>query len=356
MLENKERAPRNRTITLNDEEKVKYKQSLLRLDKPVGLQEVLNRTINQDLFQVMDFLPKQSVDLLFIDPPYNLNKTFNSSRFKKKDLDTYTDWLDAFLAGLEEVLKPTSSIYICCDWQSSPAVFEAVKNRFQVRNRITWEREKGRGASKNWKNSSEDIWFCTVSDAYTFNVDAVKLKRKVIAPYTVNGSPKDWDITDKGNYRLTHPSNLWTDLTIPFWSMPENTDHPTQKPEKLVAKAILASSNPGDVVFDPFLGSGTTSVVAKKLGRKYFGVELDEMYACLSEKRLEIAEVEPSIQGYSEGVFWERNTLNEQVRSVDKKRNLRKGKISQQQDLARSISFSGTIILDGKESNFLHSD
>jgi site-specific DNA-methyltransferase (adenine-specific) len=333
MLENKERAPRNRTITLKGEEKAKYKQRLLRLDKPVGLQEVLNRTINQDLFQVMDFLPKQSVDLLFIDPPYNLNKTFNSSSFKKKDLDTYTDWLDAFLSGLEGVLKPTSSIYICCDWQSSPAVFDAVKNRFQVRNRITWEREKGRGASKNWKNSSEDIWFCTVSDEYIFNVDTVKLKRKVIAPYTVNGTPKDWDMTEQGNYRLTHPSNLWTDLTIPFWSMPENTDHPTQKPEKLVAKAVLASSNPGDVVFDPFLGSGTTSVVAKKLGRQYFGVELDEIYACLAEKRLEIADIESSIQGYSEGVFWERNTLNEQVRSIDKKRNPRNGKRPHQQDL-----------------------
>jgi len=335
MLDKKERAPRNRTITLKDEEKVKYKQRLLQLDKPVTLQEVLNRTINQDLFQVMDFLPKQSVDLLFIDPPYNLNKTFNSSSFKKKDLDTYADWLDAFLSSLEGTLKPTSSIYICCDWQSSSAVFEVIKNRFQVRNRITWEREKGRGASKNWKNSLEDIWFCTVSDAYTFNVDAVKLKRKVIAPYTVNGAPKDWDMTAQGNYRLTHPSNLWTDLTIPFWSMPENTDHPTQKPEKLVAKVILASSNPGDVVFDPFLGSGTTSVVAKKLGRQYFGIELDEIYACLAEKRLEIADIESSIQGYSEGVFWERNTLNEQVCSVDKKRNARNGndRVSQQQEI-----------------------
>lgn len=334
MLDNKERAPRNRTITLKDEEKAKYKEKLLRLDKSVSLQEVLNRTINQDLFQIMDFLPKQSVDLLFIDPPYNLNKTFNSSSFKKRSLDTYIDWLDTFLSGLEGTLKPTSSIYICCDWQSSVAVFEAVKNRFQVRNRITWEREKGRGASKNWKNSSEDIWFCTVSDAYTFNVDAVKLKRKAIAPYTVNGAPKDWDMTEQGNYRLTHPSNLWTDLTIPFWSMPENTDHPTQKPEKLVAKAILASSNPGDVVFDPFLGSGTTSVVAKKLGRQYFGVELDKIYACLAEKRLEIADTEPSIQGYSEGVFWERNTLNEQLRSVDKKCNARNGngRVSQQQE------------------------
>lgn len=324
MLEDKERAPQNRTITLTEEEQAVYKQRLLQIDKPVELPEVIDHTINQDLFQVIDFLPQQSVDLLFIDPPYNLNKTFNSSSFKKKNLDNYAAWLDACLAGLEGMLKPTSSIYICCDWQSSPAVFEVVKNRFQVRNRITWEREKGRGASRNWKNSSEDLWFCTVSDAYVFNVEAVKLKRKVIAPYTVNGTPKDWDKTEQGNYRLTHPSNLWTDLTIPFWSMPENTDHPTQKPEKLVAKAILASSHPGDVIFDPFLGSGTTSVVAKKLGRKYFGVELDEMYACLTEKRLEIAEIEPSIQGYSEGVFWERNTLNEQVCSMHKNRNFRK--------------------------------
>ncbi len=321
MLQDKERATRNRTITLTEEEQAFYKQRLLQLSQPVDLQDIINRTLNQDLSQIIDFLPKQSVDLLFIDPPYNLNKTFNSSSFKKMELDTYTDWLDAYLGGLEETLKPTASIYICCDWQSSPAVFESIKNRFQVRNRITWEREKGRGASKNWKNSSEDIWFCTVSDTYTFNVDAVKLKRKVIAPYTVNGTPKDWDMTEQGNYRLTHPSNLWTDITIPFWSMPENTDHPTQKPEKLVAKAILASSNPGDVVFDPFLGSGTTSVVAKKLGRQYFGVELDEMYACLAEKRLEIAEIDSSIQGYSEGIFWERNTLNEQVRSMEKKHN-----------------------------------
>lgn len=323
MAQDKVRAPRNQTITLNDEERDQYGKKLLRLSHPADLQTVVNRTINQDLFQVIDFLPQQSVDLLFVDPPYNLNKTFNSNSFKKRDLDAYTDWLDTCFAQLEAILRPTASIYICSDWQSSPAVFDAIKNRFQVRNRITWEREKGRGASKNWKNASEDIWFCTVSDTYTFNVDAVKLKRKVIAPYTVNGSPKDWSVTEAGNYRLTHPSNLWTDLTVPFWSMPENTDHPTQKPEKLVAKVILASSNPGDIVFDPFLGSGTTSVVAKKLGRKYFGVELDEMYSCLAEKRLAMAEVESAIQGYSESVFWERNTLNEQVRSTEKKRNSR---------------------------------
>ena len=94
--------------------------------------------------------------------------------------------------------------------------------------------------------------------------------------------------------------------------MPENTDHPTQKPEKLLAKILLASSNETDVVFDPFLGSGTCSVVAKKLRRRFFGVEIDPYYCCLTEKRLDLADSDPAIQGYSEGVFWERNTLTDQ--------------------------------------------
>ena len=100
---------------------------------------------------------------------------------------------------------------------SSAAVQMVCEKYFTVRNRITWEREKGRGALHNWKNCSEDIWFCTVSEDSTFNVDAVKLKRKVLAPYTnQDGKPKDWERSDNGNYRLTHPSNLWTDISVPF--------------------------------------------------------------------------------------------------------------------------------------------
>ena len=222
-------------------------------------------------------------------------------------LPEYETWLESWLEPLVKTLKPTASIYICGDWQSSAAIHRVAQKYFKVRNRITWEREKGRGAKTNWKNASEDIWFCTMSNDYIFNVDAVKLKRRVIAPYTENGDPKDWENSARGRFRLTHPSNLWSDLTVPFWSMPENTDHPTQKPEKLLAKTILASSNPGDVVLDPFLGSGTTSVVAKKMERNYVGVEIDETFCCLAEKRLDLAKADNTIQGY-DGVFWERNS------------------------------------------------
>jgi len=265
--------------------------------------------------EIAKLLPESFVDLLILDPPYNLTKTFNGLKFNKLPVRDYTLWLDNVVVQLRALLKNTASIYICGDWHTSASIFEVVSKHFVVRNRITWEREKGRGAKSNWKNSSEDIWFCTVSDAYTFNVEAVKLRRKVMAPYThEDGSPKDWNRTEQGDYRDTHPSNIWTDITIPFWSMPENTDHPTQKSEKLIARLVLASSNPKEVVFDPFLGSGTTSVVAKKLGRQFLGIEINEEYCLLSEKRLELAEENRAIQGFTDGVFWERNTLQAQVR------------------------------------------
>ena len=130
----------------------------------------------------------------------------------------------------------------------------------------------------------------------------------MIAPYRENGKPKDWSESSDGNFRDTHPSNIWTDISVPFWSMPENTDHPTQKPEKLLAKLILASSNEGDLILDPFAGSGTTAVVAKKLGRKYIAIESDEYYCLLAAKRLQLAETDDSIQGFTNGVFWERNS------------------------------------------------
>ena len=218
-----------------------------------------------------------------------------------------------WLMLVRPLLKDTATIYVCCDWKSSLVIGRILEEYFTVRNRITWQREKGRGAKHNWKNGMEDIWFATVGEAYTFQLDAVKQRRQVIAPYREDGVPRGWKETDEGRYRDTCPSNFWDDITIPFWSMPENTEHPTQKPEKLLAKLILASSKPGDFVFDPFLGSGSTSVTAKKLGRHYLGIEREKHYCALAEARLAAAETDPVIQGYADGVFWERNTAARQI-------------------------------------------
>jgi len=323
----KKRAPLNRTIDLSAAEKKRLSNQILKLNSDSNISnrktiesDITNRIINQDLFEVIKFLPDQFVDLLFIDPPYNLNKKFASLSFKKMQSDDYETWLESWLGQLIKILKPNASVYFCCDWKTSVPAYNILNKYFIVQNRITWEREKGRGAKSNWKNCSEDIWFCTVSDDYKFDIEAVKIKRKVLAPYKTNdGKPKDWSSENGLNYRITHPSNLWTDITIPFWSMPENTDHPTQKPEKLLAKIILASSKENDFVFDPFLGSGTTTVVAKKLNRKFCGVELDSEYCTIALKRLELAEMDKSIQGYDDGVFWERNTTNLNNKKLSKK-------------------------------------
>ena len=304
-----QRSPRNKTLQLSPKEQRTYSRQLITLDGPVSAAAITDRIIRQDLFDALPFLPQGFADLLVIDPPYNLTKDFGDKRFQRAPDADYQAWVMEWLPALCATLKPTASIYVCSDWRTSPLMYPLLADLFVVRNRITWEREKGRGASANWKNAAEDIWFCTVGADYTFNIDAVKLLRRVLAPYRgADGNPKDWAEDHHGRTRLTHPSNLWTDITVPFWSMAENTDHPTQKPEKLIAKLILASSEPGDMVFDPFLGSGTSAVVAKKLQRQYVGIEIDPTYACLAEKRLALAEENPRIQGYRDGVFWERNS------------------------------------------------
>lgn len=309
------RAPRNRTLVLSEDDAKRLRPRLITLSSPVGVERCIDKTILGNALQVLPLLPLQAVDLLVVDPPYNLTKSFDGTTFSRKALSEYESWLRSWLALARPLLKPTASVYICSEWRSSTAVHRVAEEFFVVQNRITWEREKGRGAQRNWKNCAEDIWFCTMTDQYWFDVDAVKLKRRVVAPYRDSeGQPKDWNSMPEGDFRITHPSNLWTDLTVPFWSMPENTDHPTQKPEKLVAKLILASSRKEALVLDPFLGSGTTSVVAKKLGRHYVGIDVAESYCLLAERRLELADEHSGIQGYSDGVFWERNTLAQQGR------------------------------------------
>lgn len=313
-MKDKVKSSRNKTIDISIEEGQHFLDRTITLSESLPLEDLENKTIVGDTFKVLKNVPRNSIDLIVVDPPYNLSKNYHGNKFNKRnneDYEKYThDWLDLVIP----LLKPDGTLYVCCDWESSMVIGRALSEKIIIKNRITWQREKGRGAKTNWKNGMEDIWFCTKGKDYTFNVDDVKLRKKVITPYRENGQPKDWEETDSGNFRDTYPSNFWDDITIPFWSMAENTAHPTQKSEKLIAKLILASSNEGDIVLDPFLGSGTTSVTAKKLGRKYIGIEYNPQYAVWAEKRLEEADTDKSIQGYINGRFWDRNTNPQQIK------------------------------------------
>lgn len=308
-MEQKKRAERNRTLTILPQEEEVLKKNIETLETVSRSKDFINKTVNANLMDVLPLIPDGFANLIIIDPPYNLTKDFNGMKFNAMKEDRYEAYLDSWLPLVCKKLSPVGSLYLCGDWKCTSALQRALEKNLTVINRITWQREKGRGARQNWKNGMEDIWFAVKNPAdYYFNVDAVKIKRKVIAPYKINGKPKDWDEGEDGNFRLTYPSNFWDDISIPFWSMSENTDHPTQKSEKLYAKLILASSRPGDIVFDPFLGSGTASVVAKKLGRNYCGIELNYEYCMFAAKRLLMAGDNKEIQGYRDGIFWERNS------------------------------------------------
>ncbi len=303
----KKRAPRNKTLTCTKKELDDLSGYIKKISEKCDVSDIGDQLINGNIFDIHGLLPRNFVDLLILDPPYNLTKSFNGHRFHKMDKINYVDWFTELIIKLIPLLKENATIYVCSEWKTSSLISPILEEYFFIRNRITWEREKGRGAKNNWKNNSEDIWFCTKSDTYYFDVDSVKQKRTVLAPYKNNGEPKDWKYEKNQKYRMTHPSNLWTDLTVPFWSMPENTDHPTQKPEKMLAKLILASSQQGDFVFDPFVGSGTSVVVANKMNRRWCGVDRDMEYLCWAKKRIINSETNKRIQGYEDGVFWERN-------------------------------------------------
>lgn len=302
------KSKRNKTIDMTPEQGGKYLERCISISEAASPERIENRTIIGDCMSVMPLLPDAFADLVIADPPYNMNKSFGQGSFHKISDEEYLEYTRAWLGQVRRLMKPDASIYICCDWRCSNIIAQALSESFIIRNRITWQREKGRGAAKNWKNSMEDIWFATVGEDYTFNLDAVKLRRKVLAPYRENGKPKDWEQGEDGKYRSTCPGNFWDDITVPYWSMPENTAHPTQKPEKLLAKLILASSSEGGMVFDPFLGSGSSAVTAKKLSRRWCGIEREEQFCLWAELRLETAEKDRSIQGFENGVFLARNS------------------------------------------------
>lgn len=315
----KEKVTRNKTIDFSiDEGKVYLDRCIMQKDLKTDKNSIINQFIIGDSFEIMEMLPEKFVDLLIVDPPYNLAKDYHGNKFNPKSREDYREYTISWLEKVIPLLKDTASVYVCCDWKSSLVIGDVLYNYFRVQNRITWQREKGRGAKNNWKNGMEDVWFATVGNTYTFNLDQVKIRKKVNAPYRAAGKPKDWEETKNGNFRNTCPSNFWDDISIPYWSMSENTAHPTQKPEKLLAKLILASSNEGDVVFDPFAGSGTTAVTAKKLGRNFVAIEQNPLYGAWAQKRLEMADEDASIQGYCNGVFWERNSLAEQKKATKK--------------------------------------
>ena len=161
MIKEKIRAGRNQTLTLSEEERVQLSDNLFIPEKNERLatEKILNKTILSDLFDVLDYLPESFADLIIIDPPYNLSRDFHGFKFKATDSERYSDYLRSWFPKIVRTLKPNGSLYLCGDWKNTSVLQQVMSEHLTVLNRITWQREKGRGAKRNWKNGMEDIWF-----------------------------------------------------------------------------------------------------------------------------------------------------------------------------------------------------
>ena len=149
------KADRNKTIDISIDEGKEYLDKCIVVDDKTGVDTILDKTIIGDMYTVIPFLPEKFVDLLIVDPPYNLNKNFHGKKFKKMPDVEYEEYVDSWIQMLIPLLKDEASVYVCCDWQSSLIIGNVLKKYLYVQNRITWQREKGRGSISNWKNGME---------------------------------------------------------------------------------------------------------------------------------------------------------------------------------------------------------
>lgn len=232
-------------------------------------------------------IPKESIDLIFVDPPYNIGKNFNGLKDKWAKDEDYLNWCYEWIDLLISKLKRNGSMYIMSSTQFMPFFDIHIRKSMTILSRIVWAYDSSGVQAKRFYGSMyEPILFCVKDPKdYTFNADDILIdaktgsKRKLI-DYRKN-PPQPYN-TQKV------PGNVW-DYPRVRYRMEEFENHPTQKPIELLKRIILASSNVGDVVLDPFSGSYTTSYVAQLLGRKSIGIEINEDYFKIGLRRLNIA-------------------------------------------------------------------
>jgi len=231
-------------------------------------------------------IPDCSVPLIFADPPYNIGKKFNGFVDRWPSDQAYAEWCKEWLLLCFQKLTPSGSMYLMSSTQCIPFLDLFLREHMTILSRIVWHYDSsGVQARKYFGSMYEPILFAVKDPKkYTFNADDIKVdartgsKRKLIdyrkSVPTVYNSKKV-------------PGNVWYYPRVRY-RMAEYEEHPSQKPEVLLERIILASSNSGDLVLDPFSGTFTTSAVAKRLGRRSVGIEKDEEYVKIGLRRLAI--------------------------------------------------------------------
>ena len=230
-----------------------------------------NYFITGDAIEELKKLPDASIDLICTDPPYNLGKDYGNN-IDWKQWHEYENFALDWLTESKRVLKDDGSIYVFMGVKFVSRLFLMLQELgFHFNGWITWHYTQGMGRTKGFSSRHEDILYFTKSDNFTFNNDEVRIPQKYFR--------------ERNNMKGANPGDVW-EFSHVHYSNPERVNHPTQKPEALMKRAILASSNKGDVVLDPFVGSGTTCVVSNFLNRKWIGFDINPEYIEMSEKRI----------------------------------------------------------------------
>lgn len=242
-----------------------------------------------DAVEVLDRqIAERSVDLIFADPPYNIGKNFNGRQDRWSSDEDYLSWCYHWLDLCISKLKESGSLYLMCATQTLPYLDIYLRKRLAILSRIVWYYDSSGVQARNYFGSLyEPILFCVKNrDSYTFNAEAISVEAKTGAKRKLI----DYRKSTPAVYNSTKvPGNVWEFPRVRY-RMDEYEDHPTQKPIALLERIIKASSNPGDLVLDPFSGTFTTSFVAQQLGRRSIGIEIEEEYVKIGLRRLGLAD------------------------------------------------------------------
>jgi len=242
-----------------------------------------------DAVEVLDEnIRDNSIDLLFADPPYNIGKVFNGYKEKWASDEAYLKWCYEWLDLCIKKLKPTGSFYVMTSTQFMPYFDIFLRKKLEILSRIVWHYDSSGVQARNYFGSMyEPILFCVKDkSSYTFNAQDILVEAKSGAQRRLidyRKNPPQVYSSEKV------PGNVWEFARVRY-RMDEYENHPTQKPVALLERIIKASSNPGDLVLDPFSGTFTTSFVAQKLGRRSVGIELQEDYVKIGLRRLRLQE------------------------------------------------------------------
>lgn len=251
-----------------------------------ALEKMLNRVLNEDALPGIARIPDRSLDLVVTDPPYCLGKDYGNDS-DKLDPEAYLEWSKQWIDAVLPKLKLNGCLYVFLTWRYSPEIFCYLKKRLIMLNEIVWDRKVPSmgGSTRRYSSVHDNIGFFAKAKDYYFDIDSIRV------PYD--------EETKKARSRSIFVGKKWLEVGYnpkDVWSISrlhaihsERVEHPTQKPLEVIERMIKASCPPDGVVFDPFMGSGTTAVAAFRLKRNFIGFEINPEYCQVIERRLQDA-------------------------------------------------------------------